>query len=136
MMGRSTHKNSAHQASFWVFNKSQKNVSLGDLGISIRKGAKVNLLGRGYFFTLEQLKASIQTGSLYKKRDRIVPCNTPGPNDQPKLEICSDPLEYRLKSNVVTPEESYLELPELNLDQKLSDEKYAAELIEEEFSFK
>lgn len=124
-------------ASFWVFNKSQMNVSLGDLNICIKKGAKVNLLGKGYYFTLEQLKNSIQTGSLYKKRDRIIPCNPPKPSDQPKLETSNDPLEFRLKSSITAPEESYLQLPEFDADQKMSDEKYAAELLEdEEFAFK
>jgi hypothetical protein len=44
------------------------NVTLGDLRISIKAGASVNLLSKHYHFTEEQVKASAESGSIFKKR--------------------------------------------------------------------
>lgn len=122
--------------SFWVYNRSKFNVTLGDLGISIRSGAKVDLLARGYNLKLDQLKKSIQAGSLYKKRDKIIPCGFPHPAKPPPIQVSTLPLELRSRTAIVAPKESYLDLPGLTEDDKSSDEKYLRELIEEEFEFK
>jgi len=53
---------------FWVINRSiKKDVSIGDLRVTIRKGERKNLLSKHYNFTIEQLKDSASTGSIYKK---------------------------------------------------------------------
>ncbi len=57
---------------FWLINKSfKKDISLGDLRITIRKGEKKNLLSKHYNFTIEQLRESASTGSIFKKSNTL-----------------------------------------------------------------
>lgn len=57
---------------FWVVNKTNTNVSLRDLGITIAAHAKVNLLdSKHYYFTEEQLEQSKNSGSLFKKSNLL-----------------------------------------------------------------
>jgi len=57
---------------FWLINKSfKKDVSVGDLRITIKSGEKKNLLSNHYNFSIEQLKASATTGSIHKKSDML-----------------------------------------------------------------
>lgn len=58
---------------FWIANISNMNVSLGDLGLTVPARRSMNLLdNRHHSFNKEQLLASAATGSLFKKRDKIV----------------------------------------------------------------
>ena len=58
---------------FWITNVKQKmDVMLSDLGFCARAGKSYNLLdSRHFHYTKEQLQKSAESGSLYKKRDRI-----------------------------------------------------------------
>lgn len=59
--------------SFWLTNISKRNVSLADLNLTIKSFSSVNLLDkRHYAYTLEQLEKSVSSGSVFKKRDKIV----------------------------------------------------------------
>lgn len=56
----------------WVKNTSKKNVSLRDLNITIPAGKSVNLLdNKHYNFTELQVQKSIESGSIYLKRNMI-----------------------------------------------------------------
>lgn len=55
---------------FWVFNISNSDVSLGDLNITIRSKTSVNLLKNSQI-TYEQALKSAESGSLFKKRNKI-----------------------------------------------------------------
>lgn len=52
---------------FWISNISDKNVSLRDLAYSVPARKHVNLLGKGFNFTIEQLEKSAESGSLKAK---------------------------------------------------------------------
>jgi hypothetical protein len=57
---------------FWVNNISDKDVMLGDLRIKIPARRGVNLMDkRHYSYTYEQLKESMQSGSIYTKQAYI-----------------------------------------------------------------
>jgi len=48
------------------------NILLADLQIMIRSGESKNLLDKKHFsYTLDQINKSAESGSLYKKRDKI-----------------------------------------------------------------
>ena len=60
------------EISFWVSNISNRNVSLGDLALTIPAFSSVNLMDtRHYHYTLEQINKSVQSGSIFNKRNRI-----------------------------------------------------------------
>ncbi|HYT46731.1 MAG TPA: hypothetical protein VEP90_30675 [Methylomirabilota bacterium] len=59
--------------SFWLINVSDRDVSLADLNLTIRAMSSVNLLdNRHYHYTVEQLTHSIASGSIFKKRNKII----------------------------------------------------------------
>lgn len=58
---------------FWITNISNRNVSLTDLNLTIKAFSSVNLLDKKHYeYSLEQLQASVKSGSLAKKRDKLV----------------------------------------------------------------
>ena len=62
-------KRPSNEEELWLINTSvDRDVSVGDLRITVRRGARVNLLSKNYHFTREQIEASMKTGSIHKKR--------------------------------------------------------------------
>lgn len=58
---------------FWITNISNRNVSLADLNLTVKAFTSVNLLDKKHYnYSLEQLQASAGTGSLAKKKDKLV----------------------------------------------------------------
>jgi len=58
---------------FWVTNISKMDVSLSDLNLTIRSFTTINLMdSKHYYFTSDQLYKSAESGSLFKKKDKIV----------------------------------------------------------------
>lgn len=58
---------------FWVSNISPRNVSLADLNLTIKAFSSVNLLDKKHYqYTAEQLQKSSESGSIFKKRDKII----------------------------------------------------------------
>jgi len=117
-------------ASFWITNMSPMNVTLADLALNIKAFSSINLLdSRHYKYTLEQLLKSKESGSLFKKRDKIVVRNVPPP-DPEKSKV---PIVYgsiipdRTRSLFNINEEEYEELKVSTEDQKKQDEIYAQE---------
>lgn len=97
---------------FWVTNLTNMNVSLADLDLTIKPFTSVNLLdSRHYDFTLEQLEKSYASGSLYKKRDRIVKRKVEPEVLQANLPILKETfISTRPRSILEIKEEKYEEL--------------------------
>jgi hypothetical protein len=111
---------------FYITNISKYNVCLADLAITIHRGRSYNLLDkkRGFNYTLEQLEKSKESGSLYKKRDKIcVSYSQPTELKPPGIELSEIPVETRLRTAVELSDPEYEEL-------LFSDEKYAEEMSE------
>lgn len=64
-------------AEFWVTNITGLKISLKDLGLFIPPKTSINLLAPGYHLTLEQIEISLDSGSLFNKRDKIVRSQKP-----------------------------------------------------------
>ncbi len=113
---------------FWVTNISPMNVSLADLNLTIKAYTSVNLLDKKhYYFTPEQLQKSFESGSIFKKRDKIVVRKI-----APEILKANVPLTRetfiptRERSTLVIKEENYEEL-------NISDEEFAnanADIVE------
>jgi hypothetical protein len=113
---------SAATPTFWVTNLCNRNVSLADLNVTIKAFSSVNLLDKKhYYYTLEQLEKSHQSGSIYKKRDKIVKRKI-----EPEILKANIPLlretfiPNRERSTLIIKEEKYEEL-------QISDEEFAKE---------
>lgn len=105
---------------FWLTNISNRNVSLADLNLTIKAFSSVNLLdSKHYSFTKEQIENSVTSGSVFKKRDKIVVRK-----EEPKTIIMNVPvlketyIPTRERSTYSIKEEYYEEL-------SLSDEQFA-----------
>ena len=123
-------KTSTTKRAFWVTNISPMNVTLADLALNIRAFSTVNLLDdRHYKYTIEQLLKSKESGSLSKKRDRIVVRDVPPPDpEKNKIPIVFGAIiPDRARSLFHIEEKEYEELKVSDEDQKIQDEIYAKE---------
>lgn len=104
---------------------SNRLISLGDLGILLQPYQTVNLLdSRHYFFTEEQIQASLKSGSLFKRSDKIVVRKIP----PPKIFKGPSPIGLDEKNEYPSKIRSLLEHKEFNYDElQMSDEEYAKE---------
>ena len=110
-------------ASFWLTNISDKNVSLSDLNLTIKAFSSVNLLDKKHYkYTLEQLNASVNNGSVFKKRKMIVKrIFSPEQTKKYITAINRDTIiPSRERSILIIKEENYDEL-------NISDEQFAKE---------
>lgn len=83
------------EKTFWITNVSNRNVTLADLNISVQAMSSINLLGRRYHLTEEQITKSVSEGSIFNKKHFIFVRKVP-PQMIPKYKIAMDP-------NIVTP---------------------------------
>jgi hypothetical protein len=117
---------------YWVTNTCSMNVSLADLNLTIKAYSSVNLLdGRHYNYTLEQLQKSALSGSIFKKRDKIVLRQNAPVVLKNKLVISESFVPSRGYSLFNIKHEEYDELKISEEDdkeaQKKLDEEYAKE---------
>lgn len=115
---------------FWVTNMSPMNVTLADLALNIRAFSTVNLLdSRHYSYTLEQLLKSKESGSLFKKRDKIAVRDLAPVKKRPDVipYIQSSVIPDRTRSIYQIDDKEYEELQVSQEDQKKQDEIYAQE---------
>lgn len=115
---------------FWVSNISPMNVTLADLALNIKAFSTVNLLDkRHYRYTLEQLQKSQASGSIFKKRDKILVRNMPPPGpEKTKTPFAqSSFFPDRARSLYKMDDTEYDELKVSEEDQKKQDELYAQE---------
>lgn len=113
---------------FWLTNVSNRNVSLTDLNLTVKAYNSINLLDKKHYqYTLEQLKKSEESGSIFKKRDKLVVRKV-----APEILKANMPLlretfiPSRERSTYIIKEENYEEL-------NVSDEQFAqdnADIIE------
>ena len=117
------------ETEFWVSNISDRNVTVRDLGISLRSKSNVNLLdSRHYNFTLDQLKLSAESGSLHIKSDKLkvrqvapVQLILPGPqlSNMPRFIA-----QNTARTGIIVEEKVFEEL-------NIPDEKFADEMTED-----
>lgn len=106
------------------------NVTLADLALNIRAFTTVNLLDKKHYnYTLEQLLKSKESGSLFKKRDRVMVREVPPPeHDKEHTPIQREAImPSRERSILIIEEKEYEELKVSEEDQKKQDEIYAQE---------
>jgi hypothetical protein len=117
---------SPNESEFWVTNVSKRNVTLGDLALSIPKGRSYNLLDSNNFnYTEEQLIKSATEGSLWTKRNFIKMGiqSREIPQDEGPT-VSQQPIQVRKASAVVLEEPEYA-------DWLYSDEEFAHEMSED-----
>lgn len=107
---------------FWLTNISNRNVSLTDLNLTVKAYSSVNLLDKKHYqYTPEQLVKSAESGSIFKKRNKLVVRKI-----APEILKANVPLSRetfipsRERSMLVIKEENYEEL-------NVSDEQFAQE---------
>lgn len=114
---------------FWIVNISKRDVGLSDLGLTVKSKHSINLLdSRHYSLTEEQVLNSVKSGSIYKKRDKILIRNSPLNTFIKTMEVSTLPIKSRARSGISYEEPKYEE-------HDLSDEAYAeqmADLAEED----
>jgi len=115
---------------FWITNISNRNVTLRDLGLNIKKYSSVNLLSSHYHYTLEQIEKSIKEGSIFNKKNIIkIRKIEPEPTKKKIIEVSDQPkMSFKNRSNIIIEEIEYEEL-------KISNEQYAneaADIFEED----
>lgn len=119
---------SDEETQFWVCNISDRNVTLSDLRVSIPARKGINLLdSKHYKYSYEQLKLSMTSGSIYKKRDKIKIGKGP-PQVVPvgQRTISKRPLVRRSRTCVKIEEKT-----EFDDEFSFSDEEYAAAMSKE-----
>ena len=112
--------------SFWVTNISKMNVSLSDLNLTIKAMTTVNLLdSKHYYLTEDQLNKSAKSGSLFKKRDRVVVREVEPKIKKPHHILIEEDnsVPSRDRSLVSVKQEKYEEL-------NISDENFASEMAD------
>ena len=111
--------------SFFVINISDRNVCLSDLAFTIPAGRCYDLLNDHFSFTIDQLKASLKNGSLYRKRDKIkIGKGRPEKAKPIHKEISKYPIVIRNRSAVKVEEPIFDDLI-------VSDDDYANEMANE-----
>lgn len=107
---------------FWVSNISNRNVSLADLNLTIKAFSSVNLLDKKHYqYTSDQLTKSVESGSIFKKRDKIIVRKV-----APEVLKANVPLTR--ETFIPSRERSVLSIKEENYDElNLSDEEFAKE---------
>lgn len=112
---------------FWITNITKKDVTLGDLNVTIRSFKSIDLLSKGFYLTESQINNSLDKGSLSKrvKQNIISVCKvTPSPiPTREKIEASKEPIFSRGKFVTEIKEEFYEEL-------QINDEEFAKEQAE------
>jgi hypothetical protein len=126
-------KNRKHE--FWVSNISRlKDIALGDLRLTIRRGESRNLLDpRHYSYTLEQLQKSAAEGSIKLKSQFIKVRDVPPP---PQI---AHGIYVKKEGRLIKPPRNHIDVvvpkfDELDFDVKAAEEKFAAEEADMEMS--
>ena len=115
----------------WITNISKRNVMLGDIRFCIPKGKSYNLLSKNFDLSEEDIIKSCESGSIFKKRDKIkVRHKAPEvfKNEMPIEEYRNVP--FWLASSGVRFE-NVAEQPKFD-ELNFSDEDFAAEMASED----
>ena len=111
---------------FWITNISNRDVSLGDLYLTVKSYKSVNLLdSKHYHYTWEQIYNSFISGSIFKKKDKITARKNPPHVSKKRMLLDSNScLPRREKSIFEIKQEKFEELD-------LTDEQFAEESIKD-----
>lgn len=120
------------QVTFIVTNRSNRNVTLADLALNIPAYRTVNLLdSRHYSYTMEQLRKSAESGSIFKKQDKIYVHRTAPELPSGKyVNLMEAGAEKSVNKNAIIPsrERSTLVIKEEKYEElNISDEEFASE---------
>jgi hypothetical protein len=115
---------------FWVTNASDRNVTLADLAINIKAFRTVNLLDKKHYdFTLEQLIKSRESGSIFKKRDKILVRDLPPP------AIDKERIPFLRESAIPSRGRSILSIEQVEYDElKISDDLSMQKKLDEDYA--
>ena len=107
---------------FWLTNISNMNVSLADLNLTVKAYSSINLLdSKHYYYTLEQLQKSAESGSIFKKSNKLIVRKVAPEILQANVPMLRETfIPSRERSIFAIKEENYEEL-------NLSDEQFAQE---------
>jgi len=121
----------------WITNiNTKKDLRIEDLGLVIRAGKSANLTSKNCRFTSEQIKNSIESGSIYKK-SKWLKVRVTEPKFQlfdtekiiPVTERTTSPIRFSLvRTKVKIEKRSYEDLD--GVDNNEIDEQFAEELAE------
>lgn len=105
---------------FWITNISNRNVSLADLNLTVKAGTSINLLDKKHYnYSLEQLWASVNSGSLSKKKDKIF-------IRQLAPTIIKNKMIFNHEATIPTRERSLYNIKEEHYEElNVSDEDFA-----------
>ncbi len=114
---------------FWITNISNRSVNLTDLNLTIKPYHSINLLSKHYYYTLEEIIHSSQSGSIFN-RNKVIKIRKKGPEIiKNNIEISNNIMASRTKSGIQASEEYYEELD-------MSDEDFANQNSEMELDQK
>jgi len=123
-------------AAFWLTNISNMNVSLTDLNLTVKAYSCVNLLdAKHYYYTPEQLQKSAESGSIFKKRNKLVVRKISPEILQPiNFQFGANSISVVHDAFIPSRERSVLTIKEENYEElNISDEQFAdenAEIVE------
>lgn len=111
-----------NEITFWLTNISNRNVSLTDLNLTVKAYNSINLMDKKHYkYTLDQLHASSMSGSIFKKRDKLVVRKV-----APEVLIANVPL-FR-ETFIPSRQRSVLSIKQENYEELImSDEQFAEE---------
>lgn len=107
---------------FWLTNFSGMNVSLTDLNLTVKAYSSVNLLDKKHYqYTLEQLEKSAESGSIFKKKGKLIVRKIAPEVLKANIPLTRETfIPTRERSTLAIKEEHYEEL-------NVSDEDFAKE---------
>src|SRR5690606_33922395 len=104
-------KNKKNEPSFWITNFSKRNISVGDLYLTVPAHTSLNLLDKKhYHYTLEQLQKSAESGSIFKKRLYLSVRKIEPTIIKNNIQIKETYLPTRSRSSVEIHQEEYDEI--------------------------
>jgi len=117
---------------FLIHNRSKLSVSIGDLRVTIPPGKTIDLLENKIGITIDQINASYKSGSIYKKRDKLVKVESaPLPFQAPDIAVSKlagltdHPIGFFSKNTSI-----YNDV--FGEDVNVTDDEFIRQLIEEE----
>lgn len=125
-----------NEEELWITNVNRfQDISLGDLGITIRRGKSLNLLAKKknglslYNLTRKQIEDSIKSGSIFKKSNHVKIRLVAPPVFTNRIEVAKTFDVSSIRTVRKPPEIENPEFPDLDIDEG-SAEDFAAENAE------
>jgi len=116
---------------FLIHNRSKTAVSIGDLRITIPPGGTINLLNNKLGITLDQIEKSYSTGSIFKKKNKLVKVEDVPPGNFINITVSKLPGMTDNPIGIFSKNTSvYSEV--FGEDVNVSDDEFIKQMIEEE----